>query len=340
MKSSHQEYYVIFDTNVLYHAYDKRADFSSFCFNSTFDNVEGFINQLDIYEQVTLVIPSVVWHEMESQIVDAHQLKIKEFRERVSKHIFPEIEVKDNGDIRYADYIHPIIEDYRKGLSSDVNKVFELPLASAARYHSIVSRAFAKQPPFEGKDKKSDKGFKDAILWESILEFTSQHSTAKIIFYSKDNIFGEKLETEFSNAFPNASLLICTTENTIKESLEIWAKEIDIYSYTPIEKNPEPQDLIEWLQSADFSVQLIDHDWGLVENNHLVTGHSVELLSFENIQIANQTEGKIEYSIEAVLEVTYTLKNGTSMEDRMIVTILISRTNDDLFSIEDLYMAD
>ena len=75
---------------------------------------------------------------MESQIVDAHQLKIKEFRERVSKHIFPEIEVKDNGDIRYADYIHPIIEDYRKGLSSDVNKVFELPLASAARYHSIL----------------------------------------------------------------------------------------------------------------------------------------------------------------------------------------------------------
>ena len=54
----------------------------------------------------------------------------------------------------------------------------------------------------------------------------------------------------------------------------------------------------------------------------------------------SRSQIKIEYSIEAVLEVTYTLKNGTSMEDRMIVTILISRTNDDLFSIEDLYMAD
>ena len=38
MSSDIQEYFVIFDTNVLYHAYDKKADFSSFSFNSTFEN--------------------------------------------------------------------------------------------------------------------------------------------------------------------------------------------------------------------------------------------------------------------------------------------------------------
>ena len=39
MSSDIQEYFVIFDTNVLYHAYDKKADFSSFSFNSTFENI-------------------------------------------------------------------------------------------------------------------------------------------------------------------------------------------------------------------------------------------------------------------------------------------------------------
>lgn len=77
MKSEPQEYFVVFDTNVLYHAYDKRADFSSFSFNSTFDNVVSFINQLDIYERVTIIIPIVVWKEMECQIIEAHQQKLK-----------------------------------------------------------------------------------------------------------------------------------------------------------------------------------------------------------------------------------------------------------------------
>lgn len=43
------------------------------------------------------------------------------------------------------------------------------------RFESIVNRAFSKLPPFEGKDKKSDKGFKDAFVWESVLEFALKH---------------------------------------------------------------------------------------------------------------------------------------------------------------------
>ena len=70
MSSDPQEYFVIFDTNVLYHSYDKKANFSTFSFNGTYEIVVGFINQLDIYERVTVVIPAVVWNEMERQIID------------------------------------------------------------------------------------------------------------------------------------------------------------------------------------------------------------------------------------------------------------------------------
>lgn len=65
-------YYLIFDTNVLFQAYEKKADFTSFSFNATYKNVIDMINQLDIYDQVILGIPSVVWNEMENQIIEKH----------------------------------------------------------------------------------------------------------------------------------------------------------------------------------------------------------------------------------------------------------------------------
>ncbi len=60
-----------FDTNALFQAYEKKADFTTFSFNSTFENVIDMINQLDIYNQVTrLAIPSVVWTKWKKQIIE------------------------------------------------------------------------------------------------------------------------------------------------------------------------------------------------------------------------------------------------------------------------------
>jgi len=340
MKSDHQEYFVIFDTNALYHAYDKKANFTSFSFNSTYENVVGFINQLDIYERVVIVIPVVVWEEMKCQIIEAHQLKIKEFREKVAKYRFPEITVEDKGDIDYSEFVRPIIEEYRKNLSSNINMVIEMPVASETRYRSILKRAFDKRPPFEGKGKKSDKGFKDALLWESLLEFATQHNTANIIYYSQDNAFGGELQEEFSANFPNATLEICTTENNVKQHLESWAKKIDIYSYTPIESYAENKDIIYWLQSDDFLTQVIDREYELIEESRLIMDSSIHLISFENIQVTNQTEDSTDYSVDAVLELLYTLKDGAKTKERVNVNIIISHTLEEMFFVEDVYMSD
>ena len=340
MNSNVQEYYVIFDTNALYHAYDKKADFTTFSFNGTYENVVGFINQLDIYERVAIVIPAVVWEEMEHQIVDAHQAKIREFRDRANKHHFPEIVLEDRGDINYSSFIHQVINSYRNDLSSNINTVIELPIASEARYQSIIQRAFEKRPPFEGKDKKSDKGFKDALLWESILEFASQHNTARFLYYSQDNAFGSELETEFCEHFPNASMTICSSESAVRGNLESWAKQIDIYSYTPLGSYIEHKEIIEWLQSGDFLVQIIDRDYGLVENSRLINDSEIHLITFDNIQITNQTDDVTDYSIDTVLEIEYTLKDGSNIKERLNVILSVSHMLNEVFTIEDVYRSD
>ena len=113
MGSSKKEYFIIFDTNVLYQNYDKKADFTTFSFNSTFKNIIDMVNQLDIYEQVTIVVPEVTWSEMKKQIIDAHDKKFEEFRSYINKWVFPEFTVSDVKIDDYKSFITKEIDNYK-----------------------------------------------------------------------------------------------------------------------------------------------------------------------------------------------------------------------------------
>ena len=67
-------------------------------------------------------------------------------------------------------------------------------------FNKIISRAINKEKPFSGKDSESDKGFKDVILWESILEYAKKSQSEKYILVTKNkNDFPLQLKDEFKN---------------------------------------------------------------------------------------------------------------------------------------------
>lgn len=341
MNSSNEiTYCLIFDTNALFQAYEKKADFTTFSFNATFENVIDMINQLDIYSRVNVAIPSVVWSEMEKQIIEKHDESLLSYKSTISKKRFPEYSVCENHTINYPEYIKTKIEEYKKEISGGLNKVIEIPIASNNRFESIINRAFAKLPPFEGKDKKSDKGFKDALLWESVLEFALTHSNSKIIYYSKDNAFGEVLLKEFAENVSDSLLFICKNESEVKVQLEAWAKEIDKYSYQPIEDFDENKEIVDWLNSGDFLVQIIDRNFGLVEKGRLITSTTAHLISIDNIEPLNLDENPIEYYIETVLQFVYELKDGGKTQDTINVGIDVKMLDDDTYSVKDAYRTD
>lgn len=106
MKSSNETiYYLIFDTNALFQAYEKKADFTTFSFNATYENVIDMINKLDIYNQVTVAIPSVVWNEMEKQIIEKHDELLLSYRNTITKKLFPEYSIIENPTINYPEYV-------------------------------------------------------------------------------------------------------------------------------------------------------------------------------------------------------------------------------------------
>lgn len=333
-----KEYYVIFDTNTLFQKYESKADFTSFSFNRTYDTVVNMINQLDIYGDVKLTIPEVVWKEMENQIIEKHDELLSNFRNTVKKKTFPEFLITEISLNDYAGYIKPRIDEYKCSLSSGLNTIVELPIAKSNRFESIVQRAFEKRPPFEGKEKKSDKGFKDALLWESILEFVSTHPCSNIIYYSKDNVFDDFLIKEFEENHSAAVLNICKNEDEVRTQLEFWAKEIDIYSFQPIMEYQDNAEISNWINSADFENQLNGYDFGLAEKGKLIMKTFIKLVGYDNIQITNENDEEKSYLFDAVLEINYTLKGGAVVSDTIDVQVVtVENNNDKIYLIEDAY---
>lgn len=112
--SSEITYCLIFDTNALFQAYEKKADFTTFSFNATFEHVVGMIERLDIYEYVTIAIPSVVWSEMKKQIIEKHDELLLTYKNTISKKRFPEYSIHENPTINYPEYIKTKIAEYKQ----------------------------------------------------------------------------------------------------------------------------------------------------------------------------------------------------------------------------------
>lgn len=336
MKCNDIIYTIIFDTNVLYQSYEKKANFCSFSFNSTFKNIVDLVNELDIYENVNLGIPDVVWNEMTRQIIDAHKNKLNDFERYINKWIMPEYSFIKNNIKSYSSYIKNEIEKYKKEFVSSINIIEYLPMPSKDTFNRIIERAYEKKPPFGGKEKNSDKRFKDVLIWESILEYTEKHENSNIIFYTKDKGFSDTLKKEFISLYPNKEIHICSKEDEIKNILDTWTKEIKQVDYKPVESF-EDDYLVKWLSSTEFSNELNKIDIEFEEKNTLIKESKKQLISYDNIRCISENENEQKYEIEAKIEIMYKLTNNTNIEKQFNVIIKVSCILETKYIINDIH---
>lgn len=185
--------YIIFDTNTLH--LGKYKDFSKYTFNKFYHDILGKIERHDVVDNFKLLVPQIAIDEIYKQQLEAFD-KVKEnFLEIKQKceNLYG-IDMNINPELNYADFLMEVKESYLKH-----NDVEILPICNESRFGKIVERALNKQAPFEGGDKgKSDKGFKDALIWESILEFADTiDGPNEFIFITNDKGFHSILTKEF-----------------------------------------------------------------------------------------------------------------------------------------------
>jgi hypothetical protein len=99
----------------------------------------------------------------------------------------------------------------------------------------IMDRVFKKIPPFINAEKASDRGFKDAMLWLSLLDFFKNYDGNKVVFLTNDNGFRN-----------NINYLLNEFNKSTGRTIEIQENN---YYNTLIEKNEEPTAAVTLLET-------------------------------------------------------------------------------------------
>ncbi|WP_288579759.1 PIN domain-containing protein [Lysinibacillus sp. UBA5994] len=182
--------YIIFDTNILFNRFYE--DFSRFTINSFYDEIQGKIERQDVIDRFELLIPEITIKELFKQQISAFNEDLEQIINSKSKfdNIY-EIDINIDETLDYEIYLNEKQDQYiaSKGIQL-------IATCSDNQFSNIVDRALNKKAPFEGKDKKSDKGFKDVLIWESILEH-AENNDGEYIFFTADKGFKDELADEF-----------------------------------------------------------------------------------------------------------------------------------------------
>lgn len=195
---------VILDTNLLYeYGKNEIKNYRKFELSSNFDSIVRFLEMNDISDRYKVWVPEIVFMELEKQRKEKYKASIDNIKKEFEKiKEFKDVELK-LPEIRYEEEIRQYIINYIKNYKINVLKIAK----DGQLFERILERCINKKKPFCGE---SDKGFKDVVLWESIIE------------YAKDNLNNEK----FMLITDNSSDFIKNLE------YEFWdrtGKEITIY---------------------------------------------------------------------------------------------------------------
>ena len=193
---------VFLDTNILY---SRSTDFTVAGFLSNINGLIGEIEVNDIYDKVQLVVPRIVIEELKRQQLDSYS----DWVSKIKKVRFTEQRIEFHTD--YEAILTRIFDAAIEHLtdSSAMVKTCIAEYPPDQVLSLLIKRALDKKPPFEGKEKESDKGFKDAIIWETLLAFKEQNPQDILILFSKDARITDKyLKDEYESRFNEEILLI------------------------------------------------------------------------------------------------------------------------------------
>lgn len=171
----------------------------AFVFDTNFiiENLDltSVVNSLQ--EKYTVYVPQVAIDERLSQ-------KYIEWREKYNKlnsiqKEFSEIaSIEENIDFseKYKAVEKHTQEGYRKLFSDNI-----IPFSKDAEtFCAIWNRVHEKLPPFRAIPKSGDKGFKDVLLWLSLIRFFKENGESEVVFITSDKDFldnAEFLKNEF-----------------------------------------------------------------------------------------------------------------------------------------------
>jgi len=185
-------------------------------------------------ESVEILVPEVVVREITRQRLEAYEglvIEVEKMRRSIAGYGTIDL------GVNVEDYCKDIDKQFSEWLV--LNDIKIIPMCEESYFSQIVDDALEKKPPFEGKEKQSDKGFKDVLIFYSMLSYAKKNS-GRYYFWSKDNMFKGNIARDNFAYFKNETgcmLQICKTieEVTTREG-ETSKEFIEKMDYKDVEK--------------------------------------------------------------------------------------------------------
>ena len=185
--------------------------------------------------------------------------KIEKFSEEYTSLV--KIEIKQPFETQFESRKERVQNDYRKTFGDNI-----IPFVSDEdMLKTIMNRVFKKIPPFV--DGSSDKGFKDTMIWLSLLEYFKSHESDNVIFITGDKGFRNNIDAlcrEF-NEYTGKTIEIQGNnfyDNYIKGSEKCGEKAKE--NITPLVKFSDFAVAREQIRDTIKSLCLVEHEnnWG------------------------------------------------------------------------------
>lgn len=287
----------ITDTNIL-----KKNDRELNKDKSFLNNVDFFIEYIESLEKTSsdkklvYFMPDIVIEELYYQKLNIFKTRYEALSEN-----YKDIEYGLNGELPTCNIEDILNEEKEKYKNKDEITILELPYTKSI-FRELMKDALEKNPPFDKTTEgyKTDAGYKDALIWKTIIYNKAIDECETIYFFSGDKIFKENeeyLAKEFKKHHNNTkikiiyfkpdgsqrknSLQYIIEENNLLETeiiklydLDLILNNIkclkynydkDVYYYKKEQKNKLEDIVFEKFSNNDFEIESVTETSGKFE---------------------------------------------------------------------------
>lgn len=177
--------YIVLDTNYLFQTL-KTPDYQSLEYAPELANQKRHIEESGEKEMYTFLIPEICIKEYFARKAMELSDKVKNLKKLMQDMSTYGMLIQEAQVCDPDEYFRSFRNMLYDRLAADGFRI--IPMCSVDYFHSIIDDAISKKPPFEGKDKQSDKGFKDTLIWYSILQYAMVNKGTYYLT-TNDNIF-------------------------------------------------------------------------------------------------------------------------------------------------------
>ncbi|MCO5382140.1 MAG: PIN domain-containing protein [Methanosarcina barkeri] len=140
----------------------------------------------------------------------------------------------------YEMFLDKLVESYLQKVSVEI---IEYPPDNCFR--NIIERVINRKKPFLVTGEHKDYGFKDVVIWESILNYKSVDDFSKVIIMTGDDGFDESCITEFKMKHGKYMFIFNNSKEALSELSKDYGMFLEENEYLKFARGEYFKDLLE-----------------------------------------------------------------------------------------------